>query len=73
MQRYLDTVSRVIGITMNNSETKIMTNATVIPIHIRGVQKQYVTDYIYLGQTLSFQNSAEKEIKRGIAQAWKKF
>ena len=29
--------------------------------------------YIYLGQTLSFQNSAEKEMKRHIAQAWKKF
>ena len=45
----------------------------VIPIHIRGIQIEYVTDYIYLGQTLSFQNSAEKEMKRLIAQAWKKF
>ena len=50
-----------------------MTNANVIYIHIRGVQIEYMTDYIYLGQTLSFQNSAEKEMKRRIAQAWKKF
>ena len=38
-----------------------MTNANVIPIHIRGEQIEYVTDYIYLGQTLSFQNFAEKK------------
>ena len=50
-----------------------MANANVIPIHIRGVQIEYVTDYIYLGQTLSFQNSVEKEMKIRIAQAWKKF
>ena len=46
-----------------------MTNANVIPIHIRRVQIEYLTDYIYLGQTLSFQNSAEKEMKTRTAQA----
>ena len=61
MQRDLDTVSREIGLIMNTSKTKIMTNANVIPIHIRGEQTEYVTDYIYLVQTLSFQNLAEKE------------
>ena len=60
MLRDLDTVNRKIGLTMNTSKTKIMTNAKVTPIHIRGEQIEYVTDYIYLGQTLSFQNSAKK-------------
>jgi hypothetical protein len=50
-----------------------MTNANSIPIQIRGILLEYVTDYIYLSQTLSFQNSAEKEMKRRIAQACKKF
>ena len=40
----LDTVSREIGLTMNTSKTKIMTNANVIPIHIKGEQIEYVTD-----------------------------
>ena len=35
MMRDLDTVSREIGLTMNTSKTKIMTNANVIPIHMR--------------------------------------
>ena len=46
MLRDLDTVSREIGLTMNTSKTKIMTNANVILIHIRGEQIEYVTDYI---------------------------
>ena len=45
MLRDLDTVSREIGLTMNTSKTKIMTNANVIPILIRGEQIEYVTDY----------------------------
>ena len=72
MLRDLDTVSREIGLTMNTSKTKTMTNANLIPIHIRE-QIEFVTDYIYLGQNLSFQNLAEKEMKIRIAQAWKKF
>ena len=60
MLRDLDRISKEIGLTMNTSKTKIMTNANVIPIHIRGVQIEYVTDYVNLGQTKSFHNSAEK-------------
>ena len=46
MLRDLDTVSREIELTMNTSKTKIMTNANVIPIHIRREQIEHVTDYI---------------------------
>jgi Reverse transcriptase (RNA-dependent DNA polymerase). len=49
--RDLVTVNREIGLTMNASKTKIMTNPNIIPIHMRGEQIEYVTDYIYLGQT----------------------
>ena len=34
----ISTVSREIGLTMNTSKTKIMTNANVIPNHVRGEQ-----------------------------------
>ena len=44
MLRDLNEVRKEIRVTMNTRKTKIMTNANVIPIHIRGVQIGYVTD-----------------------------
>jgi hypothetical protein len=34
---------------------------------------QYVTEYIYLGQLVSFDHEIEKEIKRRVTQAWRAF
>ena len=46
MLRDLDTVSRDIGLTMNTSKIKIMTNANVIPIHMRSTDR--VHDELHL-------------------------
>ena len=69
----LDKVSRETGLTMNTGKTKLMTNATEEPVYIGGEPLEYVQDYMYLGQNLSFHNNMEKEIKKRIGLAWKKF
>jgi hypothetical protein len=50
-----------------------MINGPTTPIFLNGQQLEYVKDYTYLGQNLSFQRSSEKEIKRRIGLAWKRF
>ena len=48
----------------NRQQKRIMLDRTEI---------QYVTEYIYLGQLVSFDHEMEKEIKRRVTQAWRFF
>ncbi|KAG7297047.1 hypothetical protein JYU34_019980 [Plutella xylostella] len=69
----LDNESSKVGLQMNTTKTKIMTNGEQIPITISSGSIEYVDDYIYLGQTISFSNALNKEIDRRIALAWKRY
>lgn len=69
----LDRTSSEAGLKMNPTKTKLMTNATKVPITVNGTQVEYVSEYIYLGQNISFHCNMENEVKRRIGQAWKKF
>jgi len=37
------------------------------------VYLEYVEDYTYLGQIISFKNKTNKEISKRVSQAWKSF
>lgn len=62
-----------VGLQMNSTKTKTMTNREENQIRIGTETISYVQEYVYLGQTVSFQESNKKEIKRRISLAWRKF
>ncbi|CAG9133292.1 unnamed protein product [Plutella xylostella] len=73
MLRELSTASLEVGLMMNRSKTKVMTNSTKRRVEVDGQEIQYVNEYIYLGQIASFENRQDKEIDRRIENAWKSF
>jgi hypothetical protein len=64
----LDEVSKEAGLSMNPGKTKLMTNGSTTPISLN--DSNWNT---YLDQNLSFHKGSEKEIKRRIGLAWKRF
>lgn len=73
MMQELARESEKVGLLMNLSKTKAMTNGTEKSLTIDGENIEFVRDYIYLGQLISFENRTENDINRRIAIAWKKF
>lgn len=69
----LQNLSSEVGLQLNPQKTKVMTNNSKIPITIGSRQLDYVTEYIYLGQLMSFHNRRQNEIQRRIGNAWKRF
>lgn len=65
--------SREVGLEMNSSKTKMMTNSTPISITINGQKLEYVEEYVYLGQIISPNDQMSKEIDKRIANGWKKY
>lgn len=65
------------GLFINTEKTKILTKeipeASKTKIKIGKDDIEIVDNTIYLGQTISFENSTEKEIHRRINLAWRKF
>ena len=63
------------GLTMNLSKTKVMSNIkNLTTIRLGGgAEIERVHEYKYLGQTLSFENKLEKELEVRRANAWKAF
>ena len=62
------------GLTMNLSKTKIMSNIkNQNTVELNGVKIEAVKEYRYLGQMLSFENKIEKELKIRRSNAWKSF
>lgn len=73
MVNELASESRKVGLTLNGSKTKIITNGETRDVIIEGERIEYVKDFVYLGQLVSFENPTEKDIQRRIALAWKKY
>ncbi|CAG9130127.1 unnamed protein product [Plutella xylostella] len=69
----LSTASLEVGLTMNRSKTKVMSNSAKRRVEVDGQEIQYVEEYLYLGQIASFHNRQDKEIERRIENAWKSF
>lgn len=70
----LDNASTSIGLEMNISKTKVMSNRHKSPIVVNNNTIDYVDDYIYLGKQVSFRkNNNIEEIDRRISITWKKF
>ncbi|KAJ8715750.1 hypothetical protein PYW07_010232 [Mythimna separata] len=73
MLQDLSDASLEVGLKMNMSKTKIMTNSSKRTISVDGENVQYVQEYIYLGQVVSFQARQDKEIARRTENAWKSY
>ncbi|CAG9137233.1 unnamed protein product [Plutella xylostella] len=73
MLQDLSTASLQVGLSMNRSKTKIMSNSATRKVTVDGQDIQYVNEYIYLGQLVSFENRQDKEIDRRIENAWKSY
>ena len=56
----LNTESRKFGLKINIDKTKVMTNNVETPINIDEEELEYVTEYTYLGQIISFHDRQEK-------------
>lgn len=65
--------SREVGLQINHSKTKIITNSTEIGVTLEGKNIEYVKEYIYLGQIISSKEDTNKEIDRRICNTWKRF
>ena len=66
--------SKKAGPSINITKTKIITNSEDNdPIMVEGQNVEFVKEYIYLGQSVSFENHTEKEVQKRIAIAWKKY
>lgn len=62
-----------VGLKMNTSKTKVMTNTAKVTITVNNSALEYVEDYIYLGQVISTKDQMTKEINLRIASGWKKY
>lgn len=74
MLRDLNEKGKIAGLEINFDKTNIIANTEYrADINIEGRKVKKVEDVIYLGQTISFSNRYEKEIKRRINMSWKKY
>ena len=73
MLNELNEKSKEVGLQMNPTKTKLMTNSMETQIKVDNTIIEYCNDYIYLGQTVSFTENNNKEIQRRIRLAWGKF
>lgn len=70
----LNEESEKVGLKMNENKTKIVTNDYINAIYLKGKPLEYVSNYIYLGKQLSFDDKNEElEVERRINMSWKKF
>ncbi|XP_039759598.1 uncharacterized protein LOC120633456 [Pararge aegeria] len=73
MIQTLDQECRKCGLDMNQSKTCIITNSVEIPTVIQSQTINYVNEYIYLGQSKSFEVHTIIEVERPIKVAWSKY
>ena len=69
----LENKGRQVGLTINTSKTKVLTNDLEHDLFINGEKIEYVQEFQYLGQIISFENRQDKEIERRITNSWKAF
>lgn len=66
--------SRQVGLEINISKTKIMSNHIKKDIMLDGSTLEYVEQYVYLGKQVGFShNSNELEVQRRIQNTWNKY
>lgn len=58
---------------MNRSKTKCMTNGPKFPVRVGDVEIEYVDEFVYLGQLVSFSERMNKELDVRIKIGWRKF
>jgi hypothetical protein len=73
MLNQLHRESKKVGLHINMTKTKIMSSGTREEIKMGNDLMEYVEDYVYLGQVMSFKDRQELEIGRRIGNAWKGF
>lgn len=73
MIQELDKESHKVGLSMNTSKTKAMTNSKAEAITLNGNPIEYVEEYTYLGQVISPIDQTSKEIETRIGNAWKRY
>ncbi|CAF4930089.1 unnamed protein product [Pieris macdunnoughi] len=69
----LNKESEKVGLKMNTSKTKLLSNSVPYEIKLNNQPLEYVEEYIYLGQIISLTDITTKEIKRRIANGWKRY
>ncbi|CAK1591052.1 unnamed protein product [Parnassius mnemosyne] len=62
-----------VGLSMNTTKTKVMTNHDKVPITVNDTKIEYVEEYIYLGQIISPKDLTTKEINNRVQLAWKRY
>ena len=74
MLQELNTVSKSIGLYINQKKTKFMTNDFVADVRdgveVDGQRVDRVEEYSYLGQMISMETSKDREIRRRITLTW---
>lgn len=74
MLNCLHEASRQVGLEMNITKTKVMTNHIKSKIIVENVSLEYVHQYIYLGKQIGFQkDSNDLEVERRVRQTWNKY
>ncbi len=69
----LNRESKKVGLIMNLSKTKIMSNGTEEEFLVDGQKIEYVSEYSYLGLIISFEDRGSKELRKRAAKAWSNF
>lgn len=69
----LNKESEKMGLFINTNKTKLLTNSDNQEIKINKHPLEYVDEYTYLGQIISHKDQTTKEIKRRIANGWKRY
>lgn len=62
-----------VGLQMNMSKTKVMTNKEKLPIIVNDNTIDYVEEYTYLGQIISPKDLTTKEVENRTSIAWKRY
>lgn len=70
----LHSASRQVGLEMNITKTKVMTNFKKSQVKINNNPLDYVDQYVYLGKQIGFnRDSNESEVERRVKQTWVKY
>jgi hypothetical protein len=59
-------LSTYAGLQINTKKSKVMGHGAKIEIKLKGEALEYVPEYTYLGQLMSFRDDSGKQIKRMI-------
>ena len=62
-----------VGLKINIEKTKVLTNGPRNSIYIDQQEIEYVENFVYLGQQISFESRQDQEISRRTQNAWKSY